>query len=128
MEPGREIHTLCAFANDFENPGGGYVVIGQDCDANGQPVFPPVGLPDNQPDKIQRELLAHCQLIQPPYFPVLSLEVVEGRNQIVLQAPGGQTRPYKARKSSLPTRKPGATTSAATAARSRPRARPNRNC
>lgn len=41
------IRTLCAFANDFENLGGGYVVIGQDCDANGQPVFPPVGLPDN---------------------------------------------------------------------------------
>ena len=32
------IRTVCAFANDFENLGGGYVVIGQDCDANGQPV------------------------------------------------------------------------------------------
>ena len=58
------IRTVCAFANDFENLGGGYVVIGQDCDADGQPIFPPVGLPDNQLDKIQRELLAHCQLIQ----------------------------------------------------------------
>lgn len=94
--PDAIIRTLCAFANDFENLGGGYVVIGQDCDANGQPVFPPVGLPDYQLDKIQRELLAHCQLIQPPYFPVLSTEVVDGHNLIVLQAPGGQTRPYKA--------------------------------
>jgi hypothetical protein len=34
--------TLCVFANDFENLGGGYLVIGQDCDANGQSVFPPV--------------------------------------------------------------------------------------
>jgi ATP-dependent DNA helicase RecG len=90
------IRTVCAFANDFENLGGGYVVIGQDCDANGQPVFPPVGLADNQLDKIQRELLAHCQLIQPPYFPVLSIEEVEGRKLIVLWAPGGQNRPYKA--------------------------------
>jgi len=90
------IRTVCAFANDFENLGGGYVVIGQDCDAHGQPVFPPVGLPDNQLDKIQRELLAHCQLIQPPYFPVLSVEEVEGRRLIVLWAPGGQNRPYKA--------------------------------
>jgi ATP-dependent DNA helicase RecG len=71
------------------------VVIGQDCDAHGQPVFPPVGLADNQLDKIQRELLAHCQLIQPPYFPVLSIEEVEGRKLIVLWAPGGQNRPYK---------------------------------
>ena len=58
--------------------------------------FPPVGLPDNQLDKIQRELLAHCQLIKPPYFPVLSLEEVEGRNLIVLWAPAGQNRPYRA--------------------------------
>lgn len=87
--------TVCAFANDFANLGGGYVVIGQDCDAKGQPVFPPVGLAANQLDKIQQELLAHCQLIQPPYFPVLSVEEVEGRKLIVLWAPGGQTRPYK---------------------------------
>jgi hypothetical protein len=59
-------------------------------------VFPPIGLVDNQLDKIQREFLAHCQLIQPPYFPVLSIEEVEGRMLIVLWAPGGQNRPYKA--------------------------------
>lgn len=94
--PDAIIRTVCVFANDFENLGGGYVVIGQDCDAHGQPVFPPVGLADQQLDKIQQELLAACQLIQPPYFPVLSLEVVEGRKLMVLWAPGGQNRPYKA--------------------------------
>ena len=87
--------TLCAFANDFENLGGGYVVIGQNCDAGGQPVFPPVGVLDNQLDKIQQELLAYCNLIQPPYFPVLAIEIVGDRNVMVLWAPGGQTRPYK---------------------------------
>lgn len=35
-------------------------------------------------------------MIQPPYFPVSSIEQVEGRNLVVLWAPGGQTRPYKA--------------------------------
>ena len=94
--PDATIRTLCAFANDFQNLGGGYVVIGQDCDAHGQPVFPPAGLPAGQIDKIQRELLAACQSIQPPYFPVLSVQAVEGRKLIVLWAPGGQTRPYKA--------------------------------
>ncbi|MDR2614176.1 MAG: putative DNA binding domain-containing protein [Candidatus Accumulibacter sp.] len=94
--PDAIVRTLCAFANDFENLGGGYVVIGQNCDADGRPVFPPVGLATSQLDKIQRELLAHCQSIQPSYFPVLSLEVVEGRSLIVLWAPGGQNRPYKA--------------------------------
>jgi ATP-dependent DNA helicase RecG len=41
-------------------------------------------------------LLAHCQLIQPPYFPTLSVEEVQGRKLIVLWAPGGMNRPYKA--------------------------------
>ncbi|GAB1386441.1 ATP-binding protein [Melaminivora sp.] len=93
--PDAVLRTLCAFANDFENLGGGYVVIGQDCDAHGQPVFPPVGLAAHQLDKVQQELLAACQLIQPPYFPVLSVEEVEGRTLLVLWAPGGQNRPYK---------------------------------
>src|SRR3989338_11695643 len=94
--PDAIVRTLCAFANDFENLGGGYVVIGQDCDANGQPIFPPTGLATKQLDKIPPELLAACQLIQPPYFPVLSVEVVAGRNLLVLWAPGGMNRPYKA--------------------------------
>jgi ATP-dependent DNA helicase RecG len=64
--PDAIVRTMCAFANDFENLGGGYVVIGLSCDDNGQPIFPPVGLPDEQLDKIQLELLAACQLIQPP--------------------------------------------------------------
>jgi ATP-dependent DNA helicase RecG len=87
---------VCAFANDFENLGGGYIVIGQDCDDNGQSVFPPVGLVDDQLDKMQRELFALCMLIQPPYFPVSSIEEVEGRKLVVLWVPGGQNRPYKA--------------------------------
>ena len=94
--PDAIIRTLCAFANDFENLGGGYVVIGQDCDANGQPLFPPLGVAEHQLDKIQRELLAHCQLIQPPYFPTLHGVHVDGRKLIVLHAAGGMNRPYKA--------------------------------
>lgn len=91
------VRTLCAFANDFENLDGGYIVIGQDCDkATGQPVFPPVGVPDDQLDKIQKELLQYCHLIQPSYFPHLSVETFEGKKLVVLWAPGGQNRPYKA--------------------------------
>ena len=98
------MRTLCAFANDFENLGGGYVVIGQDCDETGMPVFPPAGVPDNQLDGIQRELLRCCNQIRPPYFPLLSVERFAGRNLIVLWAPGGQNRPYKVPKS-ITTRK-----------------------
>jgi len=60
--PDPVLRTICAFGNDIENLGGGYVVIGQDSDSSGLPVFPPKGLPSNQLDKIQRELL---QLLQP---------------------------------------------------------------
>ena len=70
---------MLEFANDFENLGGGYVIIGQDSDEDGRPIFPPAGIPDTQLDKIQRELLAYCHLIQPPYFPVLSIEQVQGK-------------------------------------------------
>ena len=89
------LRTLCAFANDFENLGGGYIVIGQDCDTYGQPIIPPVGVPEEQIDKIQQALLGFCNQIQPPYFPLLSVESFEGRNLLVLWAPGGQYRPYK---------------------------------
>ena len=97
--PDAILRTLCAFANDFENLGGGYVVIGQDCDAAGIPVFPPVGLEENQLDKLQQELLGFCNLIQPPYFPLLSVERFADRNLLVLWAPGGLSRPYKVPKS-----------------------------
>ena len=94
--PDSVVRALCAFANDFENLGGGYVILGQDCDANGQPIFPPVGLHANQLDKIQQDLLSYCKQIQPSYFPILSVERFEERDLIVLWAPGGQNRPYKA--------------------------------
>lgn len=42
--PDAILRTLCAFANDFENLGDGYVVIGQDCDANGKPCS--LGVPE----------------------------------------------------------------------------------
>lgn len=91
------IRTLCAFANDFENLGGGYVVIGQHCDERtGRPVFPPVGVPEVQLDAIQKELLRYCHLIQPHYFPHLSVEEFDGKKLVILWAPGGQNRPYKA--------------------------------
>ena len=97
--PDATLRTICAFANDFANLGGGYIVIGQDCDDSGVPQFPPVGLDPKTLDTIQRELQTYCNLIQPPYFPHLSIENFSGRTLVVLWAPGGQTRAYKVPKS-----------------------------
>jgi ATP-dependent DNA helicase RecG len=94
--PDAVVRTLCAFANDFQNLGGGYIIIGQDTDDQGRPVFPPRGLEPGQLDRIQQDLLARCSAIQPPYYPAVSVEEVEGRCLLVLWAPGGLHRPYKA--------------------------------
>ena len=91
------LHTLCAFANDFHNLGGGYIVIGV-AERGGQPVLPPVGLSPGEVEAIQKEVLnlGHSA-IQPQYHPIMVPEMVEGRRVLVLWSPGGQTRPYKAK-------------------------------
>ena len=91
------LHTLCAFANDFHNLGGGYVVIGV-AERDGPPVLPPIGLGASEMDAIQKEVLnlGHNAL-QPFYHPVMVPVVVDGKHVLVLWAPGGQTRPYKAK-------------------------------
>ena len=90
------VRTLCAFANDFENLGGGYIIIGQDCDTDGNPIFPPCGVNRDALDNIQRELQRLGNLFQPTYFPHLSIVEYEGKTLVILWAPGGPNRPYKA--------------------------------
>lgn len=41
--PNSIIHSICAFANDIDNVGGGYIVIGVE-ENNGSPVFPIKGI------------------------------------------------------------------------------------
>lgn len=93
------LHTLCAFANDFRNLGGGYVVLGVE-ERDGQPVLPPKGLDPATVDAIQKELLnLGNSAIVPPYHPLAVPYDVDGRIILVLWAPGGPTRPYRARTS-----------------------------
>ncbi len=92
--PPAVLRTVCAFANDFHNYGGGYIVLGI-AQRDGQPQLPPVGVAADQLDRIQRELLQYCNTIQPAYFPLLGIESVEGRTVVILWCPGGQSRPYK---------------------------------
>ena len=89
------IHTICAFANDFNNWGGGYVIIGIE-EIDDKPVFPPKGLSLRQLNKIQKELLNLCHRIHPNYFPLVEPVQISGKSVIIIWAPGGQNRPYKA--------------------------------
>jgi ATP-dependent DNA helicase RecG len=71
----RPFCTLCAaFANDFHNLGGGYIFIGI-ADDNGRPELPPAGIPAEQLDSMQKEILELGYKIRPQYHPVISLEM-----------------------------------------------------
>lgn len=91
------VRSLSAFANDFHNLGGGYIVIGVE-EVNGQPILPPVGLKESEIDSIQKELfnLGHSA-IQPDYHAITATYEIDGKTILVLWSPGGETRPYKAR-------------------------------
>ncbi|MBP8276829.1 MAG: putative DNA binding domain-containing protein, partial [Propionivibrio sp.] len=91
------LHSICAFANDFHNLGGGYIVVGV-AEENGRPQLPPAGLDLASFDAIQKEILSlGYSSIQPAYHPVVAPCVTEGASILVIWVPGGQTRPYKAK-------------------------------
>lgn len=93
--PEEVIHTMCAFANDLNNWGGGYIVVGID-EISGQPVFPPVGVPQNQLDNLQGEVLKLAHIVLPNYFPVIQPFVLQDKHILVLWCPAGDNRPYTA--------------------------------
>lgn len=91
------LHSMCAFANDFHNLGGGYIVIGI-AEKDGRPVLPPTGLDPGQFDAIQKEILnLGYHAIQPSYHPIVAPYQVGDAAILVIWVPGGQTRPYKAK-------------------------------
>ncbi|MCX7047280.1 MAG: putative DNA binding domain-containing protein [Candidatus Sumerlaeota bacterium] len=90
------LHTICAFANDFHNLGGGYVIVGV-AESQGRPILPPAGLPVESLDGIQKEILnLGFSKITPAYHPVVEPVVIDDRHVLVIWAPGGDGRPYKA--------------------------------
>ena len=90
------VRTVCAFANDFQSLGGGYVVIGvaEPDSAGGKRV---TGLSAQDIDAAQRWLRGRCQGdIKPGCTPIFSPEVVEGRNVLVIRVPASQDGPHQA--------------------------------
>ena len=88
------VHTITAFANDVDNMGGGYIVIGIE-EENGRPKIPISGLNKEALDRIQKDLLNKCNLIEPRYLPVVEPIVYEGKDVLVIWVPGGDDRPCK---------------------------------
>ena len=91
--PDSILKTISAFANDIENWGGGYLVIGAKED-NGQIVKPIKGLNENEIDKIQKELLQYCKYLKPSYIPIVQPVYYQDALLLLVWAPGGSERPY----------------------------------
>ena len=82
--PESALRTICAFANDFHNLGGGYLVIGV-AEEHGRPVLPPAGIAPDHVDRILKELLnLGNHAIQPPFHPIAAPYTVDGRTILVV--------------------------------------------
>lgn len=91
---GAIVRTICAFANDFDNNGGGYIIIGAE-EKDGVLVQPVKGLDESMIDSIQKEVLSYCRFISPPYQPRVYVETIKDAYVLVLWVPSGDGRPYK---------------------------------
>lgn len=89
------VHSICAFANDFHNLGGGYIIVGIE-EKDGRPVLPPTGINPDKIDEIQKEILnlGHNS-IQPMYHPITAPYEIDDKWILAIWVPGGETRPYK---------------------------------
>jgi ATP-dependent DNA helicase RecG len=87
------LHSVCAFANDINNWGGGYIIIGIAA-KDGVPVLPPAGLSLESLDRIQGELTGYCYKIQPNYLPITQPYIMDGKHILVIWCPAGDMRPY----------------------------------
>ena len=88
------LKTVCAFANDYQNLNGGYVILGV-AESGGRAVLPPVGLSSVAVDAAQRWIRGHCTAMRPGYTPILSPEILEDRNILVVWAPASEERPHR---------------------------------
>jgi len=89
------IHTLCAYANDINNWDGGFVIIGVE-EENGKVKLPPIGLQVQELDTIQKKLIELSHKLFPVYIPVFQPYLINGKHILVVFAPAGDNRPYKA--------------------------------
>lgn len=93
--PEEVMHTICAFANDINNWGAGYIILGIE-EKNGVPLLPPCGIRRSQIDKIQKEITNLCYKINPSYTPIIDTSIYKNKHIIVIWVPSGDNRPYKA--------------------------------
>ena len=72
------LKSICAFANDLDNWGGGCIVIGVQ-ENNGRPVYPLKGVPMDKLDSYQKNIFAKCKLLRPAYTPIIGVETYQNK-------------------------------------------------
>ena len=105
------LHTICAYANDFFNDNGGYIIIGvdendkekssKDSDRQKSQIdYIPFGVPENKLELIQKEIIGACRAeIKPTYDPILSPQVIESpegerKHVLVVWAIASDNKPH----------------------------------
>ena len=97
--PDKIYHTICAFATDLENTGGGYILVGVE-EENGIAKRPVKGLPLESIDGILKDMVGYdakissSNLASVAYNSKVSVEEVDGKTILVIWVPTGPNRPY----------------------------------
>ena len=89
------LRTICAFANDYENLNGGYIVVGV-AEEGGRAVLPPRGLRPEMLERIQKWIIGNCLRFEPPCSPRVQPEQVDGMYVLIIWMPGSEIRPHAA--------------------------------
>lgn len=88
--------TICAFANDFDNIGGGYILVGVEEEPVTKTAVRPVkGLTTAEIGNLQQKMIGFNNLINPSYSAKLDVVDVDDHQIVVLWVPGGSNRPYQ---------------------------------
>ena len=93
--PEKVLHTICAFANDIGDIGGGYIVIGVGDEEGRQGEI--VGVQKADVPRIERDFIRCCNMImiEPRYVPQFNEVEYEGKTLIVIWAFSDISRPFK---------------------------------
>ena len=101
------IHTISAFANDYYNVNGRYIIIGveekENWDSPDNRDAVPYGIQGNL-ETIEKEIAGACRgNIKPPYVPILQPEVIdveaERKEVLVIWVKPSEARPHMCRES-----------------------------
>lgn len=91
--PDKIYHTICAFATDLENTGGGYILVGVE-EENGIAKRPVKGISVADIDQILKDMVGYDAKISPSYLCKVSPEEVDGKTILAIWVPTGINRPY----------------------------------